>query len=168
MEFVFREITLKAQPFTALRIEHQNRRRPDGIEAFEISRIFLDVHPERHKSFVDERCQTGITVGLGLQPSTGTSGRGGAEIYKKRFALFFRSVQCLIGIFDPVYGHDLYLHLDFTPMVPLQAYSDIRWNLNADKADQAEKTGSEKFFRSVKIGSDPSDPRSECCGLQVL
>ena len=63
------------------------------------------MHPKRDEVFVNQRCQTGIAIRLVFVPLTRPSGRRGAEIYKKRSALFFRGVQCLIGIFDPIYGH---------------------------------------------------------------
>jgi hypothetical protein len=46
-----------------------------------------------------------IFVGLGIQPSTSTSGRSGAEIHQDRTVLVFSRGEGLVNIFAPVDGH---------------------------------------------------------------
>ena len=138
LEIVFRQIAFQPPAFAAFRFHYQNGRCPDGTEAFEIARIFFDMHPERDKIFVDERCQTGIAVRLVFEPLTSTSGRRSAEIDEQRFVLFFRGVQCLIGIFDPIYGHLCNLLIGLYAHRLFKEYSQIHGNLNADEADRAD------------------------------
>ena len=105
-EFVFRQITLKAPAFLAFGIHDQNGRRPDGVEAFEITGILLDMDVKRDEVLVYERGDFRISVRFGLQPNTGSSVGGRAEIDEQGFFLFFSVIERLVGVCDPVYGHD--------------------------------------------------------------
>lgn len=67
-----------------------------------VARIFLDVNVERDEICFDVRRQTGIAVRLVLESLTCASGRSSAEIDEQRFVLFLSSIQCLVGIGDPV------------------------------------------------------------------
>lgn len=109
-EFVFRQIALEPPSFFPLGIEYQDGRRPEDVEAVEIARIFFYVNAEGDEILVDERRQTGVTVRLGFEPRARSSIRGGAEIDQQRFVLLFCLPQRLVGVFDPVHGHRLFLH----------------------------------------------------------
>jgi hypothetical protein len=63
------------------------------------------VNTKRYKVLVYERGNFIISVGLGLQPSTGTSGRCSAEIDQQWFVFRSNLIQCLISVFYPVNSH---------------------------------------------------------------
>ena len=114
-ELFFRQIAFKPPSLFAFAVEDEHGRRPDCVESVEISGVLFYMHPERDEVFVNVRRQTGVAVRLVLEPLTGTSGRCGAEIDEQRFILILSLLQCLVGVFDPVYGHirppffDLYM-----------------------------------------------------------
>lgn len=74
---ILRQITFDAIALDAFRIKDQNRRRPNRVEAFEVRRMFFDVGCEWDEALIDEVSDFRIRVGLGLQPSTCASSRGG-------------------------------------------------------------------------------------------
>jgi hypothetical protein len=76
-EPVFRQIAFDAGPFDAFRIQDQNRRRPDRVEAFEVRGMFLDVRFKWDEVLIDEVGGFLIGIGLGLQPSACASSRRG-------------------------------------------------------------------------------------------
>ena len=73
-----------------------------------IDRALFDVSFERNEVFIDERGEFVVTIRLGFQPSTGSSGRCGAEIDQQWFLLFLRFGECCISVCSPAYLH---LHL---------------------------------------------------------
>ncbi|HEY5839045.1 MAG TPA: hypothetical protein VIT19_08420 [Pyrinomonadaceae bacterium] len=74
---LLRQIAFDAVAFDAFRIQDQNRRRPNRVEAFEVRGMFLDVSFEWDEVLVDEVGGTFVGIGLGFQPSTGASSRRG-------------------------------------------------------------------------------------------
>jgi hypothetical protein len=67
--------------------------------------ILVYVHMQRNEVVVYERSNFRIGVGLGFQPSTGSSSRCRAEIDKQRLLLFLCRGEGLIGILYPIDGH---------------------------------------------------------------
>ena len=53
-EVIFWQIAFKAPTLFAFGIHYQYGRSPDSVKAVKVSRILLDVHPERDEIFVDE------------------------------------------------------------------------------------------------------------------
>jgi hypothetical protein len=67
--------------------------------------MFFDVGFERDEGLVDEVSGFLIAIGLGLQPSTSASGRGGREIDQQWLVFRLGALQRLVDIFDPIDEH---------------------------------------------------------------
>jgi hypothetical protein len=102
---VFRQVTFDAIALLTVRVQHENRRRPNRIEALKPGRMFFDVGFERDEGPVDEVSSFLIAVGLGLQPSTSASGRGSREIDEQRLVFRFSALERLVHVFDPIDEH---------------------------------------------------------------
>ena len=90
LELAFRKIALESITFLAIGVRDNNGRRPRGVEAMKVFRVFLDVYVQGNEVLVYERRDFKVLVRLGFQPSTCTSGRCRTEIDEKWFVLFFR------------------------------------------------------------------------------
>jgi len=71
----------------------------------EPSRMFFDMRLYRQKILIDELGGLFVVVRLGIQPSTGSSGRRRTEIQQEGTGLFFRYEQTLIYILAPLNCH---------------------------------------------------------------
>jgi len=80
-EIVVREIAFESHPFFARAVEEKYSRGPDGVETMEPCRVLLDVGFDGQEILLDKLRSFLIFVGLGIQPSTSTSGRGCTEIH---------------------------------------------------------------------------------------
>jgi len=67
--------------------------------------MFFDMRLYRQKILVDELGGLFVVVRLGIQPSTGSSGRRRTEIQQEGTGLFFRYEQTLIYIPAPLNSH---------------------------------------------------------------
>ena len=105
-ELFFRQIAFQPPSFLALGVEDQDGRRPERVETTEVFRIFFYVYFEGNEILVDERRQTGVLIRLLFEPDAGTSTGCRTEIDKQRFVLIFGLRQRLIGVLDPIYGHN--------------------------------------------------------------
>lgn len=112
-KFIFRQIAFESRAFATLRIQDEDGRRPEHVEAMKALRIFVEMNFQRHESFVDESGEFGIRVRLGFQPSTSFSGGGRAEIDEKRFALLFGKSHRSLDVSDPINGHMMILPVKF-------------------------------------------------------
>ena len=97
-------------PLRAVRLSHDQRRRPLGLETPEILRALLDVNLYRNEVLADELCHFLARIDLGIQPSASTSHRGGAEVEQRHLASRLGLLQALIGIAQPLnFRHLVYL-----------------------------------------------------------
>ena len=69
-------------------------------------RVFLDVGFDGQEILVDEIGGSLVLVRLGIQPSTGASGRRRTEIQQYGAALLFRGDERLIDVLAPIDGHN--------------------------------------------------------------
>jgi hypothetical protein len=68
--------------------------------------MFLDVGFDGQEILVDEIGGFLVFVGLGIQPSTGTSGRSRTEVQQNGAALLFRCDERLIDVLAPIHSHN--------------------------------------------------------------
>jgi hypothetical protein len=84
VEIAIGQIAFQSRSLLALTIEQKHGRRPDRTEAVEPCRVFFNVSFYRKEIFGDELGSVLIFIGLGIQPSTGSSSRSRAEIHQDR------------------------------------------------------------------------------------
>ncbi len=53
-KLVFGKITFQSPTLLAIRVEDQNGRRPESVEAAEVLRVLFDVNTKRDKILIDE------------------------------------------------------------------------------------------------------------------
>ena len=68
--------------------------------------MFLDVGFDGQEILVDEIGGFLVFVGVGIQPSTGTSGRSRTEVQQNGAALLFRCDERLIDVLAPIHSHN--------------------------------------------------------------
>src|SRR5256885_12706861 len=97
-------------------VELENRRRPGRLEALADAlkglSLVLHVHSCRQEILIDEAHDALIRPHLGIQPSTATSHRRGAEIQKNRPILRLRVVEHLLYVMTEI---DLHIYSPFVP-----------------------------------------------------
>src|SRR6266513_5833690 len=94
----------------AIYVELENRRRPWGLEALADAlkglSLVLHVHSCRQEILIDEAHDALIRPHLGIQPSTATSHRRGAEIQKHRLILCLCVFEDLIHVVTEIDLHN--------------------------------------------------------------
>src|SRR4030081_556600 len=94
-------------------IEQQNRRGPRRLIAFAISlerfASILYVHTAGEKILIDEAHNPLVRPHLGIQPSTATSHRGGAEVQQYGLPLRLGILENLIHVVAEIDFHTLIL-----------------------------------------------------------
>lgn len=105
VKFFLWKVAFQPRPLFSVRIEHQNGRSPESVEAAKVSGILLNVNMERNEILFDVRRQTGVFIRLFLKPNTSPSTGRGAKIYQQRPFLIFCFFQRLVGVCDPVNRH---------------------------------------------------------------
>jgi hypothetical protein len=72
----------------------------------EPSRMLLDVRFDGKEILLDEIGSLLVLVRLGIQPSTGASGRGCTEVQQNGAALLVSRDKRLVDVPAPIYGHN--------------------------------------------------------------
>lgn len=100
-----RQITFEAVPLLAVRLEHEDARRPANVESVESGEIFFDVDFYGYEISGDVVTYIGIGINLGIQPSACSSGGRGAEIDEDELAGNLRLRERFVCILLPCNSH---------------------------------------------------------------